>query len=190
MEPITKAELLESEQLTHLLSACPSAEITELGRFVYARAEKTWSITGGEELAKAFKAGHSGHELISAIRKDLAYMSSRAPFSPSRPYAEWIKGVARRHGLLPEHRTADTERKLLKLYDIRELLDGLPSAFADRGKTSLSEKGVWAFPAVGFFAYVSSPNWGVLTAATLKIGIMRQINLVRLARATLECLHD
>ena len=179
---------LLSSDLRIFLQACPAEEVTELARYVAAaigtryRPLTTLYLQRSLNVLKA-----EGYQTIPDICQDLSSLGSNAA-GRSLAYAEWLPGVAERHGIKGSDKieVAEIERLLLQKYDANLILTASPGTIQDKGGTDIGTKLLRSLPLIGRASWIQSSDWHVVTVAALRIGIMRVLGVARTMRGLVE----
>ena len=177
---------LHSSDLAVLLRAVPPAACDQIARLIVGLRERGTVALQDTYLSRSLATRKlCGHQLIPDILDDLSALG-RHGTGPSYAYRQLLQGVASRHGIDDDGECppASVERKVQQHYapDLRPN----PARFEDRGSDAWWRRAAYGVPIGGWVAYLFSPDWKVVTAATLEIAAHRRIALTRTFRATLE----
>ena len=180
------AGALHSADLPLLLRALPESACDRVARLIVdlrGRSRSAVRVTySAHSLASPERRGHV---LIPDIVADLRALG-RHETGPANDYREALRSIAYRHQIDDdgERAPASVERELLRHYQ-----PGFrPNAatFEDRGSDNWVRRVGYTIPGWGWGAYLMSPDWRAVTAATLEIAAQRRIALARALRADLE----
>jgi hypothetical protein len=143
-------------------------------------------VAGRRHLPRAMnRQGLVGRQLIPDILDDLSFLGSHETGS-RHPYRQLLHAVAMRHGSADDCKqpASVAERQIQARYQAG--LRPIAVDFKDLGSSEWYRKVAFGVPAVGWLAYMMSPDWRTVTAVVLEVAALRRIALMREFTASLE----
>jgi len=177
---------LATDDLAKLLRSLPPAASEGVARLIVALRSRSRLTAGELHLDRSLSIrGLTGHHLVADIIEDLRGLARHEP-TPAPDYRDMLRTLAYRHGVEDDgtRPAPSVERDIMRRYGDKLRPD--PASFDDLGHTPIWQKIGFAVPGGGWIAWMLSPNWPVVTAATLEIAAQRRIAITRHLRQSLE----
>lgn len=180
---VTRADW-ETSDLDTLLRLLPDDAIGRLAALLVEMPGR--DVAGRRHLPRAMnRQGLVGRQLIPDILDDLSFLGSHETGS-LQLYRQLLQTVAMRHRIADDgsQQASVIERQIQAKYpaDLRPAAE----SFKDIGSSEWYRKVAFGVPAVGWLAYMMSPDWRTVTAVVLEVAALRRIALMTEFAASLE----